>query len=47
VYDQHCFIDELHKLLDDNDREFITNKSIDILKKLDNENFFLFMNKQL
>jgi len=46
VYDQHCFVDELHKLIDNNDRELITNKSIDILKKLDNENIFLFMNKQ-
>jgi hypothetical protein len=46
VYDQHCFIDELHNLLDNNEREFITSKSIDILKKLDDENIFLFMNKQ-
>ena len=47
IYDPHCFIDELNKLIDNNERELITNKSIDILKKLDIENFFLFMNKQL
>jgi hypothetical protein len=47
IYDPHCNIDELNKLIDNNERELITNKSIDILKKLDSENVFLFMNKQL
>jgi hypothetical protein len=43
IYDPHTDIDALSKLKGSLDRETITNKSIDLLKKLDQENQFNFI----